>query len=1002
MLPLTRAPLVGRQRERAALAAALDAARQGQGSAHVLAGESGIGKTRLIEAIAEHAKELNFQVVIGRAYPVETGVPFALFGDGFVPLLRDMPAATLQTMTRGGMGELTMLFPTLRTEASAARGDASDVRARLLDTFTSLVHRLAQKKPMLVVLENLHWADPSSLDLFHFLARTVAAHPLVVLSSYNDVQREQNRSLRVAEQSLLSLGALQRHVLPPLSDEEAVELVSAYFGVGLAEVREFARRVHLRTRGNAFFIEESLKALVQAGRIRQEDGRWVGWGTEQLGLPDSIRDALFLRYERFSEAAQQVAQLAAVVAVQVPHALLERIAAVSSDVLLGAIDELLRDRILSEVAAATGPAYVFTHPLMQDMLYAELSAARRQLLHGQVADALESFYGGAAMEHAVEIAVHFARAENSEQAPRAIAFLVAAGRAALARGAADEAVESLSRALRLVERHDGDGPLEDVLDLLGRARHKRGDYAGAADLWQRAIARATAAGANDRIAMLERRLGVAAMRVGDFSAALEHQDRGRAAAVAGQNVAAEAELLLARSAALMEIGRGDEALVETRSALVIAERVDDARLLARVHQALQTLAVWRGPSTAAVEHGERALRFAEAARDARTAWQTEWVMAYHAGLTGDSVGTARHLAGAERLADELRSPVLRIWTSEVAIEYRSGIGEWDAALTIADEAIESARAFRQKLVLPRLLVWSGLIHCGRGDLDEAKRRIDEAWEVSGAARSDGREPINVHSVLPAHVGLGYYHLYRRDYRTALQVGQRGLEIADRTGYEVWAVHRLLPLLAECSLWTREWELSTEYSRRLREASARLGHPLALAWAEASDALEGFLRDHRVDALDQALAAADQLEAIPFVEHAARLRRRLVDLLEVAGRKEEAAEQLHRVYRTFGQLRAKLALEDCRDRFIELGLKPPAIESPKPPPGPGSLTPTQQKVALLAAEGLSNKEIGDKLGMSHRTVGTHLQEAYKRLDVRNRTELAAKLRELGVWKSSGSR
>lgn len=963
----------------------------------MLTGEAGIGKTRLIEALAERAAELGFQTVTGRAYPVETGVPYALFSDGFVPFLREIPPATLQALTRGGTAELAMLFPTLRADAQPARSsDGSDVRARLFDTFSGLAYRLAQKQPMLLVLENLHWADPSSLDLFHFLARTVAGHPLVILSSYNDVQREENRNLRLVEQSLTSLGALQRHTIPPLTADEVVEFVAAHFDVGLADVRDFARRVHARTRGNAFFIEESLKALVQSGRLRQEDGRWVGWTTEQLALPDTIRDALSLRYDRLSETAQQIVQLAAVIAVHAPHALLERLAGVSGEAMLSAVDELRRDRIVDEVVLDSGPAYAFSHPMMQDMLYAELSAARMRALHAQIADALEAFYGSKALERAGEIAVHFARAQAPEQAPRALRYLIAAGRTALRRGAAKEAVDSLTLALTLIERAgDGEG-LDEVLGLLGRARHKIGDYTGAVSLWRRAVTRAQEQGHHGRIAALERRLGVAATRTGKFDTAVAHHERALAAAAVAGDERAGAEVRLARSSVLMEVGRGAEALADARHALEIAERAGDALLLGRVHQALQTLAVWRGPSAAAIEHGRKALEYAQDAADTRTAWQAEWVTAYHAGLTGDSVGTAKHLAEAERLAEELRSPVLRLWTAEVAIEYRSGIGEWDAALTIADETIESARAFGQRSLLPRILVWSALIQCGRGDLDAAKRRIDEAWEMSGASRSDSSEPVNVHAVLPAHVGLAYYHLYRRDFRTAMQIGERGLVIADRTGYEVWAVHRLLPLLAECALWLREWEMSSAYAQRLREASERLGHPLARAWSDTTVAMELFLRDRAPAALDLALAAADSLDAIPFVEHGARLRRRLVDLLDIAGRRDEAERELRTVHKTFAQLGAKDAVEDCKEKYKELGLTPPSIAiGPRPAAGPASLTPTQKKVAHLAAEGLRNREIGERLAMSHRTAGTHLQEAYKRLGVRNRTQLGAKLRELGI-------
>lgn len=995
MLPVARIPIVGRQRELSALTAALEAGKKGHGSVHILAGEGGVGKTRLSQAIIERARELGFTAVTSRAFPVEAGIPYALFADGFVPLLREIPAATLQTMSRGGTSELALLFPTLSPDAPPSpSGDPAGLKPRLFDTFAQLLFRLAQKQPLLVVLENLQWADPSSLDLFHFVARSAAAHPLVLLASYNDVQRDANRGLRVVEQSLGSLGVVTRHTLPLLTREEVAAMVVGIFGESREVIGDFPDRVHARTRGNAFFVEETLKALVLSGRLRREGERWVGWVTEHLALPDSIRDALSLRYDRMTEGAQQVVQIAAVVGAQVPHALLARLSGLDTAALLVAVDELRRERVLEEIDGPAGLAYLFDHPMLQEMLYAELGRARVQVLHAEIADALEAMYGADALAHAEELAVHFGRAESPEQAPRAIRYLIAAGKHALSRGAHREAVESLAAALTLVERQGDAAALESLLDLLGRARNRLGDYAGAAALWGRAVGLAEIRGDPKRVASLERRLGIAALRRGDFSGALAHQDRGLVAAALAKDDAVEASLHLARSSVLMEIGKGAEAEEEGRLALAIAERVGEPRLLGRVHQAMQELSVWRRPAAAAVEHGTKALHFAAIAGDPQTAWQAEWVFGFHAGLTGDSAGTKRHLAEASRIADELRSPLLRIWTAEPTIEYRSILGDWDEARVLADRTIEEARAFGQRMLLPRLLIWSALMHCGRGNLDEAKRQIDEAWLLSGADRVGDGEPVNVHAVVPVHVGLAYYHLYRRDYRTALEVGERGLAIADRTGYTVWGVHRLLPLVAEASLWVRDWERSSHYGTRLREAADQLGHPLARAWSVACFALERMLQGDHAGAISELREAADALDAIPFTEHAARLRRKLADALMTAGDPKGAIVELRRIHEVFSRLGAALALDDVREKLRELGDRPPPRVS-SAGAGVGSLTARETEIACLIAKRKSNKEIGTALGISARTVGTHLANIYGKLGVDSRMALADLTREQGL-------
>jgi DNA-binding CsgD family transcriptional regulator len=986
------AGLVGRTKELSALTAALEAGRKGRGSVHLVTGEGGIGKTRLTAEVAARAKARGFTTLIGRSFPVETGIPYALFADAFVPVLREMAPASLQALTRGATAELGLLFPTLRGESIAApRGDPAELKPRLLDTFAGLLERLAARQPILLILENLQWADPSSVDLFHFVARKVAAHPLVLVVTYNDAQRESNRGLVAAERSLASLGVITRHPLGGLTAEETASLVGASFGVDAGTIDDFAQRIHARTRGNAFFIEESLKALVVGGALRQEGERWVGWTTEQLALPDSIRDALGVRFESLSEGAKRLVQIASAVGTHVPHALLVRIGGLERPALLATIDELRNERLFEETEGAAGPTYLFTHPMLQEMLYAEMSLVRRSQLHGEIADALETEYGASALLRAEELAVHFRRAEARTHRDRTVRYLVAAGKLALDRGANREAADSLEAAVALVPEGDGDSARDGVVDLLARARNRLGDYPAAMRHWGELARRAEARGDHARAGVVSRHLGVAAARSGDVGLALEHFARGVVATQVVGDLVSEASLLLARSSVFLDIGRGAEAETGVRRALEIAETLGEAALLARAHQAMQNLAVWQGPSENVRRHGGKAREYARACGDLHTEWSTQWTNALHAGLTGDSAATGRDLAESLRLAEELRSPLLRFWTAEVAIEYRSAAGQWDEALALADRTIAEAQSFRQRHLLPRLLTWSALIHLGRGEFDEAKVQIDEAWHLSGADRVADGGPLHVHSVVPAHVGLGFYHYYRADYRTALEVGRRGLEIADRTGYTVWAVYRLLPLVAECHMRLFEWEPARAAAARLREAAERLGHPLALAWADACDAIEMRFTGDRAASVARLRTAVESLEAIPYAEHAARLRRRMAEPLIEIGDVAGADAELRRAFAAFAKLGALVAMEDCRERIRQIGKVPPPMPTKKV--GFASLTATEAQVARLVEQGLRDREIAAHVHCSVRTVGTHLRNIFRKLDLHRRAELAKFVREL---------
>jgi len=167
-------PLVGRDNEVAALGAWLEDVAAGRGGTTLLAGVGGVGKTRLVGAVAERAARQGWTVTIGRAYPVETGVPYAVFADALTDVLRGLTPASLAVMTRGDASTLANICPAFSTAPHApASRDGGDVKSRLHWSFTQFLGQLAAQRPILLVLENLQWADSSSLELLHFVARQV-------------------------------------------------------------------------------------------------------------------------------------------------------------------------------------------------------------------------------------------------------------------------------------------------------------------------------------------------------------------------------------------------------------------------------------------------------------------------------------------------------------------------------------------------------------------------------------------------------------------------------------------------------------------------------------------------------------------------------------------------------------------------------------------------------------------------------------------------------------
>ncbi|MEP6906295.1 MAG: AAA family ATPase, partial [Gemmatimonadales bacterium] len=438
---LDRLPLIGRSSELTLLTKALTEAGNGRGQTVFLCGEGGVGKTRVASAAAEEAAKRGWNVALGRSYAVETGIPYALFSDALLPSLKKLDPSTLSVLTRGGSAELSYLFPALSSgserERAAAAIDPSDLKARLLWNFSQFLGRYAARQPLCIVLENLQWTDASSLELFHFVARQIKDQRIALIATYNDTEGDANPVLRTTEQSLVRLGSATRYRLEPLSQVEVAEMLETVFSVDPGSIRPFTALLYGWTRGNPFFLEETLKSLVESGALQHVDGGWQGWEVEALNLPPTIRDAVSGRLDRLSPPAREIANLAAVVGTSVPFNRLQAVSSTSETELAALLDELTAQRILEERDGDGVAGYDFAHPILQQVTYNALGGARARLLHARVAESLESFYGTRAMAHAGELALHFSRAHTF--APKSVRYLNEAGRSALAAYANREA-----------------------------------------------------------------------------------------------------------------------------------------------------------------------------------------------------------------------------------------------------------------------------------------------------------------------------------------------------------------------------------------------------------------------------------------------------------------------------------------------------------------------------------------------------------------------------------
>ena len=989
-------PLVGRSAELEALHTLF-----GQGSGApmaVLTGESGVGKTRLAQSVAREGERRGWTVAYGRAYPVETGVPYALVADGFLPILRGLDEATLTVLSRGAAQELRQLFPALGA-APAPSGDASqseEVRMRLYWNFTEFLKRLAARAPLMIVLEDLHWADPSSLALVHFVARQVAEEPIRILATVNTDYREANQPLLQMERSLISLGAMRPQPVYPLSQEHTETLLRTVFKISGAPLSRFSDLLYGWTRGNPYFIEETLKSLVEKGALYRRDGTWLGWEARELALPASIRDAIQIRLRGLSPEAAEVAEVLAVAGGRAGVEMVEAVTGMSGKDLLDALEGLVHAGVVDEAAEGSSVMLGFHHPLLRETIYHQLSLLRRRSRHSAVAEALEVLYGEDTEGHADQLAYHFVEAGTSVTDPRATRYLVSAGRSALRRHADREALAYLEAAMGRLES-DGESPAGeealgsfDIASIkadLARAQARGGQYTEAAEIWSGLLEDAQERGAAEDVAGAHKNLGWLAQWGGDPEGALEHFDKA-IEALARKNPGFEALLHLSAGVALQELGRPEESRERIEIALGAAERLKDPRLLGRAHRALALLFMWILRPEEARKHAWQAVEIADREGDGYLRFWGRYVLAALEGLVGNTKEMAEMMAQARAIADELHFPALHLYVAGLEVQYHWALGDWDTGLATGERAISLARSLNQRKVLPRLLVWTASIYLARGSLDRGRELVDEACEMVGLD-DDSRRPGDMARVIPAYIGRTSVLMAEERYDEAIATGEEALELADRCGYSPWVMWRILPLLGELYIRIEDVERTARAAARMRKDAEAVGHKLGLGWAGAGEALVAFHSGHTQEAAVLLRNAAEVLEEIPLHYDAARLRRQLAILLAELGDRKGAITELRRVHELFGALGARPELELAREHFQSIGSRPPSrIEAE----GTADLTPREAQIAGLVADHKSDKWIARTLGISPRTVTTHLGNIYRKLDIGSRAQLSDMVRE----------
>ena len=406
------AALVDRQRELGELKAALEDALSGKGRLVLLAGEPGIGKTRTALELATYARLRRAQVLSGRCYESEGAPPYWPWVQAIRAYVRERDPEQLRSELGAGAAEIAALVSDVRErlpdlEAQTPPEDPSQARFRLFDAIAAFLKSAAHNQALVLVLDDLHWADTDSLALLEFVARELAGTRVLVVATYRDAELSRGQPLSATLAELTREHLTERILLRGLSKEDVGRFIEVT--AGISPPTRLVEVVHTQTEGNPLFVTEVVRLLVQEGELTaaglDERESW------SVGIPESVRDVIGRRLERLSERCNQTLTVAAVVGREFGFDALSRLVDdVSDDRLLDVLEEALAARVIEELPRALG-RYQFTHALMQEVLAQELSTTRRVRLHAEIAEALEELYGAGAETHAAELAHHFGEAQ---------------------------------------------------------------------------------------------------------------------------------------------------------------------------------------------------------------------------------------------------------------------------------------------------------------------------------------------------------------------------------------------------------------------------------------------------------------------------------------------------------------------------------------------------------------------------------------------------------------
>jgi DNA-binding CsgD family transcriptional regulator len=950
-------PLIGRQSEQSQLSKTFKRAAAGHGQLTLLAGEAGMGKTRL----ANHMMENTDLFTIGASANETATPPYGLFIDVFRTYLRNYPDGFSE------IGPLKPYLAQLLPEISdSLEGDDHNT---LIEAIRVALEAIANQNPTLLFLDDLQWADNATLEMLPKLAEWLTDFPLLILSAYRNDEVPRGHPIRQLKNDLRRANHLHEIAIDSLTQIETQQLAEHLLQSDVTPA--LSQALYFKTQGVPFFVEELIAAMKENNHLRFEGDFVDLFSDENIPLPETVRDAILIRFDRLSSQTKEFLEIAAAVGQQFSFELMANL--IDHESIEGAIQNGFLIKSTSEVGQ-------FRHALTREAIYNEINWTRARDLHRKIASQLEISNTSPNL-----VAEHWHAGKELQNARRA--YIKAVGESCKIHAYSD-AARSANRAIDLWPEGEDEMERLALLDQLGQCAQISGSLNDAARAWREAAESYGNMSASQEYAEVQRKLATVYGLQGTWGKAMTAHRLAAEAFLEADNKQEAANELISLVGHLHSSGKYEQATPFAEKALTLAEEINDSTQEARVLGLLGSLKTRTGFPDQGLTMAQAGLSLALAENSFSAAselYQRLAAIMEHLGNYVDAEET--YATGVDFCQTHGLSTYAHLCQAcSSVVSFQNGkfqeVISLNAAIISADDA-----PHRTKIIARTLL---GLVHCFKGEAKLARDNLAIALPSSTRIES-------VTLMIYSNWGLAMLDWQDNNLESAISHTHAILtdwSHSNESHYSIPAL-RFAATLFSCIGDGERTRASADALARIAttlsnyESLAGLSHALGEA-AWVNDQLP-----QAVDHFDKAVELITDKD-LPLEEAETRYRAGLAHLAndqkELGIALLTSAYQLtHSIGERFYSLRIIGVLSQQGVSIEKLLGKRKAAKAKF-----GGLTHRQVEVLKLVAEGMTNQQIADSLFISSRTVDMHVSNVLSELDCRSRTEAVNKASELGLF------